>query len=302
MTELQPTPEIAPLKVSAVIFSYNHAAALRRSIEALEKSVPREALEILVVDAASDDESPTLDAQFPDTKFLRLERHFGATKALNIGFRTALGDYILLLDPEIEVQPATVAALAAHLDTDPDAHAVCPLILDPSGKPANEIYKLPDADGLKQFLKGNPPAPLSIDLAQPVIDVPYAGRRALMVRKSFLRNMNYLDERYGQFWGDADLCAQIRRAGKKIRLLTNVAVKLGEPPAADPQFRSALAADMAVGAAEYVGKYQGFGAGLGFRLSAIFGALGKLLAFQEPGFAFGRFTAILMGQKIDGSQ
>jgi len=123
-----------------------------------------------------------------------------------------------------------------------------------------------------------------------------------MIRKSFLRNMNYLDERFGQFWSDTDLCAQIRRAGKKIRLLTGVTVKLGPAPPPDAAFRSALAADMAVGAGEYLGKYNGFGAGFGFRTSAILWSLGKLLSFQEPGFAFGRLIGIVSGQKVDGSQ
>jgi len=302
MEELHPTPDPTPLKVSAVIFSFNRAAALRRTIEALEKSVPKEALEILVVDAASDDESPTLDAQFSDAKFLRLERHFGATKALNIACRTALGEYVFFLEPGIEVQPGTAAALAAHLDQDTDAHAVCPLILDAGGQPANDIRKLPDASDLKAFLKGDPPPASSPDVSQPVVDVAFAPRNALMVRKSFLRNMNYLDERYGHFWSDADLCAQIRRAGKKTRLLTSVQVKLTDSPTTDPQLRGALAADMAVGASEYLGKYSGFGAGFGFRVSAILWAFGKLLSFQEPGFAFGRLAGIVSGQKIDGSQ
>ncbi len=302
MDELQQTPEPLSLKVSAVIFSFNHAAALRRCIEALEKSVPRQALEILVVDAGSSDESPTLDAQFPDTKFLRLERHFGATKALNIAIRTAVGEYILLLDPEVEVQPGTIASLAARLDADTDAHAVCPLLTDEAGNAVSAIRKLPDAADFKAFLDDNPPPSAAIDSSQPAIDAPYIGRSALMVRKSFLRNMNYLDERYGHYWSDADLCAQIRRAGKKIRLLPGVQVKIAATPPIDPRFRGALASDMAVGAAEFLAKYNGFGTGLGFRVSLIFWALAKLSSFQEPGFAFSRLAGIVSGQKVDGSQ
>ena len=42
-------------------------------------------------------------------------------------------------------------------------------------------------------------------------------------------------------------------------------------------------ADRALGAAVYLGKRQGFGAALGFRLSAIFYILGRILTFQVPG-------------------
>ncbi|MEO8025282.1 MAG: glycosyltransferase [Bryobacteraceae bacterium] len=302
MDESQQQPQATTPKVSAVIFSNNHAAALRRCIEALEKSIPREPLEILVVDAGSYDESPTLDAQFADAKFLRLERNFGATKALNIGTRTALGDFIFFLDAEVEVEPTTVALLVAHLEADSDVAAVCPMLLDEKGAPVSQIRKLPDAAAFRAFMHGAPPPPLPIDPSKEFIDVDYASRAAIMVRKSFLRNMNYLDERYGHHWSDADLCAQIRRAGKRIRLFPGLKVRIGERPAVHSQLRPSMAADMGVGAAEFLGKYRGFGAGLGFRTAMIFWALGQLLTFQQPGYAFGRLAGLISGQKIDGSQ
>ena len=39
-----------------------------------------------------------------------------------------------------------------------------------------------------------------------------------MVRKQFVAGMNYFDERFGEYWADADLAMKIRQAGKKIRL------------------------------------------------------------------------------------
>src|SRR5579884_1989867 len=107
----------APPRISAIVLSYNTAASLRRCLAALDRSVPRETLEILVADNGSQDESPTLDTEFPNTTFLRMPRNFGASKALNIAMRTAIGDYMFFVAPEIEVQPDTVAALAAVLDT-----------------------------------------------------------------------------------------------------------------------------------------------------------------------------------------
>ena len=61
-------------------------------------------------------------------------------------------------------------------------------------------------------------------------------------------------------------------------------------------------ADRALGAAVYLGKRQGFGSALGFRMSAIFHVLGRILTFQNPGYDFQRLTALISGQKIDGTQ
>ena len=74
--EPEPRPEqeeLAPAaKVTAVIFSYDSAPALRRALAALEGSKDRNLIEILVVDCGSHDESPGLDSEFPNVTILRL--------------------------------------------------------------------------------------------------------------------------------------------------------------------------------------------------------------------------------------
>lgn len=306
MEETQPSP-----KVTALIVSYNSARPLRRCLEALERTTPRALLEILVVDCGSQDESPTLDAQFPSVTILRLPRHFGATKALNIGVRTAKGEYIFFLDPEVEVQPETTGALAARLDSDEEATAVCPLLTDPDGELVSRIEPLPTPTSLATASRGGErPSPVSLQLDSASQDVAYPGRTALAARKRFIEGMNFLDSRYGEYWADAELCFQILRAQKKIRLLPNVRVtihprevELADLPSAA---RAVLAADCVLGAAEFIGKHYGFFAALKFRLAGIFWALGRailgLLKMRDVGFEFGRLTALISGQKVDGSQ
>jgi GT2 family glycosyltransferase len=134
--------------------------------------------------------------------------------------------------------------------------------------------------------------------------VQYPGRAALMVRKFYLRGINYLDEKYGQFWSDADLCYQILRAGRKIMLLPDVHATLHAAVAlpVSSAGRGLLDADRASGAARYATKYFGFAAGLRLRIGAILYALGQMLTFRDPGFQFARLSALLSGSKVDGTQ
>src|SRR5947209_14906981 len=76
-------------RVTALVVSRNCAEDLRRCLAGLESTVPRNMLEILVVDNGSRDESATMDSEFPSAQFLRMPKNFGITKALNIGLRTA---------------------------------------------------------------------------------------------------------------------------------------------------------------------------------------------------------------------
>src|SRR5215469_7278561 len=130
--EVEPAP--SP-KVTALIFSYDSAPALRRCLAALEGSNDRALIEILVVDCGSHDESPQLDSEFDSITILRLPRYFGRTKALNIGTRTAAGEHLFFLTPDVEVLPTTVPSLLARLEADSDTVAVCPLLLDTESRP-----------------------------------------------------------------------------------------------------------------------------------------------------------------------
>ncbi len=43
-----------------------------------------------------------------------------------------------------------------------------------------------------------------------------------MIRKNFVAGMNYFDERFRQYWADADLAIKIRKAGRRIEMYPGV--------------------------------------------------------------------------------
>jgi GT2 family glycosyltransferase len=287
-----PEPQSTPVheepsgpRVSAILVAYNQAPELRRAIAALERSAR---LEIVIVDCGSQDDSPQLDAEFPAVQILRLPRHFGATRAMNIAIRTAKAELLLFLSPLVEVLPDTVTRLADRLEQDASSAAVCPLLLDPAGQPVARAYRIPSsadlAAGVLRIMKA--------DTGEESVAVEYASRDALLVRKQFLRGMNYFDERFGEYWADLDLAMQIRRAGKKIRVIPSIhaTLHLGDDPL---RGHAPAEADRIVGAAAFLGKYDGFFAGFKFRMAAI---LRALLAFN-----FKRLSLLLGGEHM-GSQ
>jgi GT2 family glycosyltransferase len=280
---LTPQPDseqekLAP-RVTVVVVSYNRLELLRRCLTSLEKSEGRDKLQIVVVENGSMDGSAQLDSEFPDLQWIRLPKNFGLTKAMNLGWRAADAEYVFFLHDDTEVPPEAVVRLADVLDANADAAAVCPLLVDAEGRPTPQFGRLP-------FINVWQPGEAGAELKQ----VEYPRAAALMARVFYIKATRQIDERFGQFGGDADLAAQFRRASKKVLLAPTVRVlHLGSS-----EYTAQERADALLAHAAFVAKYQGFFPGLAARLASVFG---PLLSFR-----FGELRYTLGGQKIDGSQ
>ena len=270
----QPLPEKP--RVSVIIVSYNRCELLRRSLEALGA-----AHQVIVVDNGSSDGSAALERDFPAARFIRLPKNFGLTKALNLGIRSAEGEYLLFLHDDACVPAEGVTRLADILESTPDVGAVCPKL-----------------EGAKQAASLPTPAHPYPDwhTAEGVEfqDVECAAGVAIMLRHQFIRAMRQIDERYGNYGSDLDLCAQVvRRASKKVRIACNVKALHDVPDRDDRKDDSLLQADRAIGTAVFLGKYFGFWAGMKFRMST---TLGSIFSFR-----WGMAKHLLSNQKLDGT-
>ena len=198
--------QAGPPRVTALVHSRNSADELQRCLEALDRSEQREAQEILVVDNGSTDGSAEIPSQFPDVQTLRLPKDFGRTKATNIALRTAKGDFIFLVPPHVEVAPDTIVKLADRLTANDVAGAVCPYV--------PRWFRFPSPDALRSACaSGELPDAQPVPTEADEVAVEYAPDAPMMMRRLFLRGMNYLDERFGDHWSDLELCWQMRNAG-----------------------------------------------------------------------------------------
>jgi len=259
------------------VISYNRVEMLERCLESLEKSERRETLQLIVVDNGSTDGSAQLESRFANVQFIKLPKNFGLTKAMNLGWRASDAPYILFLHEDTEVAPDAVVKLAAALDENSDAGAVCPLLVNEDGRPAPQLGVLPP-DG-----EWEPAEESDVQV------VGYPRGAALMMRIHLIQAVRQIDEHYGQFGADADLAAQIRRAGKKILLIPSARVK----HFGGGEYSAEERADFLMSRSVFMGKYYGFAAGLKARAASIFGPL--------FGFRFRELKYTISGQKIDGT-
>ena len=275
-------------KVTAILVTRNQADELRRAVTALERSTVLALMDILAVDCGSQDDIRQVADEHPALTMLYLPEDFGSTKALNIAVRTSKTDLLFFVSPGVEVGPDTLERLIERLENSPDTAAVCPLLVDEQGQPAPLYQPIPSRESLAETCAGGDPPALTLDVEQESAEVGYPGRFALLLRKQFLIGMNYFDERFGEYWADADLAMRIHRVQRKIRAYPAVrAVWHGDarvPNDADH------VSDRILGAARLLTKYDGFFSGLAFNLSAMLRAL--------VSFDFSLLGALVGGRKI----
>lgn len=110
------------VRVSIVVPVYNSARELEECLAALTRwSGPK--AELIVVDDASTDESPSVAARFAD-RVVRLAHNSGPAAARNEGARHARGDVLFFVDADVVVAPGVVGRIERTFADDPNIVAV----------------------------------------------------------------------------------------------------------------------------------------------------------------------------------
>jgi Glycosyl transferase family 2 len=111
--------------VSVVVPAYNLARYLGRAIDsALAQDWPAEALEVIVVDDGSTDETPQVLAAYGDRIRAIRQDNGGLVRAVDRGLAEVTGDYVALLDADDEWPTDRLSRHIAHLEAHPDVGLV----------------------------------------------------------------------------------------------------------------------------------------------------------------------------------
>jgi hypothetical protein len=91
-------------------------------------------VELVVVDSASDDETRRFLAGRPNgATVLQLTENVGFAAGCSLGVKASRGRYVLLLNPDLILEPHSVDHLIDHLDEDPSRGLVGGRVLRPDG-------------------------------------------------------------------------------------------------------------------------------------------------------------------------
>jgi O-antigen biosynthesis protein len=182
---------------------------------------------VFVVDNNSVDGSVALIREkFPDVKLIVNERNLGFSAANNIAISKAVGEYVLLLNPDTVVQEDTFRKIMAFMDAHPDAGAAGIKMVDGKGNflpeskrglptPAVAFYKIFGLARLFPRSKTFGQYHLTYLDKEQNHQVEVLSGAFMLMRRTALNSAGLLDEDFFMYGEDIDLSYRIMKAGYK---------------------------------------------------------------------------------------
>ena len=105
--------------VSIVVLNWNGLRFLSPCLNSL-KNQTQQQLQIILVDNGSTDGSVEfVKENFPSVEVVENHRNLGFAEGMNVGIKTATGDYVIALNNDTRVAPNFIEVLLGHASRDP---------------------------------------------------------------------------------------------------------------------------------------------------------------------------------------
>jgi GT2 family glycosyltransferase len=194
------------MNAAIIIVSFNCREELRQCL----RSVP--ATRVVVVDNASTDGSAEM-------AHIANKTNRGFAAACNQGIAATTEPFVLLLNPDTVNPP--LQQLLDCMETNPEAGACGPRILNPDGSPQISCRRFPTwwrmalAElGLRNFYY----------VRHPGREVEQLMGSCLLLRRAALEEVGLLDERFFLYFEEVDLCWRLKNAGWKILFVDDATI------------------------------------------------------------------------------
>ena len=218
----------APLALTVVIVTWNSSEPLVNCLRALEAERTLIPLELFVVDNASTDGSADVARRItPWAQVVENHDNRGFAAANNQALTSAQGRYVAFLNPDAEILGHALASLVHHLDRMPDAGAVGPMTLTPSGEVDSRCARrfpslwteFCEVSGLtRRFPRHRLFSGANTghwDHRDPQ-DVDALSGACMVVRREALDQVGLLDESFFMYSEDTELCFRLKQAGWRV--------------------------------------------------------------------------------------
>jgi GT2 family glycosyltransferase len=215
------------MSLSIIIVTWNSAKFIRNCLDSIIQNAGKLEPEIVLVDNDSSDHTVKIvEEQYPQVKLIRNKDNRGYAQANNQGIENSHGEYLLLLNPDTEVQENSLIQMIRFMKENVQTGALGPQLLNPNGTIQPSCREFPKYSTLLWEFSGlSRLFPKSRIFGQwrmgyfnfhetREVDQPMGS--CLLLRRKTLEEVGVFDQRFPMFFNDVDLCYRIKNAGWKI--------------------------------------------------------------------------------------
>lgn len=204
-------------RVAIIIINWNSYEVTKQTIQSLRKSRNQEYTIILIDNASIDGSGEALRNEFLEIHYIASKSNLGFAGGNNLGIQFAIEknyQYILLLNPDVEVESDFLEPLFKKFESDQTIGAVQPLIYFHHDK-----ERIWNAGGKYYPILGDLPvlAYRQKDPGQTFksknVSIDWITGCAFMIKTEVIKKAGYLNEMFFMYYEDADWSLQIKKAG-----------------------------------------------------------------------------------------
>jgi GT2 family glycosyltransferase len=199
--------------ISVVVVCFNGLEITRCCLDGLfhQDYQPKE---IIVVDNGSqEDIEGMVKRDYPESRFIRIDKNSGFAGGYNKGIEAAKGDYIAIINSDAIAAPQWLRAMVKAAQKDAGIGAVASIIIDGNKPEVLDSCGVGIAlDGMsRQLMRGQAPPLLGVPK-----EVLIPSGCACLLRADALKIVGLFDESFFAYCEDTDLGLRLRWAGFKI--------------------------------------------------------------------------------------
>lgn len=223
--------------VSVLVLNYRNANAAVACVHELLQQSVADAMEILVVDNHSEDDSIGILrnrlGDIAQVRIIETPENKGFGYGYNVAASYAEGEYLLMNNPDKVLEPTGVEQLVNILKDHPHVGIVGPKLRHDDGTLRLSIRRFPriiDVLSRRSFLGRLLPGTLRRYLMRDTDmhrdqEVDWVVGGCFMVRTSDFEAIGGFDERFFLFFEDTDLCRRMRQSGKTVLFAASVTAR-----------------------------------------------------------------------------
>ncbi len=207
---------MVPPLVSIITVNWNGKEHLNGFFESVRNlDYPQGRLEVLMVDNGSKDGSVKLTHKhFPWVKLIEMGKNLGFAEGNNLGIKEANGEYVLLLNNDVVVDPKLVKAMLACF-SGKSVGGVGAKVLrwNESNPPYDKANSISTS-----WLKVSPETgmPWNFNDERQKAEIDYLPGCAMMIKREILGKLGGFDPAYFAYFEETDLCARMIKAGYRL--------------------------------------------------------------------------------------